>query len=156
MADWKELDDLLKQEQQQQQAHANTVQQQRNAAEQNKQKAIGFVNDIALPAFRELEKGFKERNLPAHIERGEEGTSIRITVQRQGEGMTELKPFTYAIEVSYSANGIKPEVVSSVGRWSPQKVDRKLTASEIRIPIEKEDIIKDCLRAFVKTFALPA
>ena len=157
MKDWeKELDELLQQDQQQQEKQGKAVQQQRNAAEQSRKKAIEFVSIVVLPAFAELEKGLQDRNMLAQIERGQEGTSILITVQRQGEGATGLKSFQYAIDVSYNAAGIMPEVVSSVGRWPIEKVDRTLTASEIGIPIEKEDIIKDFMRAYRKTFALSA
>jgi hypothetical protein len=157
MKDWKEdLGEWLRQDQQQREEQARAAEQERDAVEQNRLKAIKFVDDVVVPAFAELEKGLPDLGMIAHDEKREKGTSILITVQRQGEGVTELKSFQYAINVSYDANGITPEVVTPGPKRPLQKVDQTLTASDIVIPIEKEDIIKDFMRAYRKTFALPA
>jgi len=153
MDDWKkQLDELLKQEQEQEEAQGKAVQQQKNAAEQNRKKAIEFVNDIVLPAFRELERGFQDRGLPARTDRENTGTSILIEVRRQGEGVAELKAFQYAINVSYDAFGIRPEVACSIGKWPIEKHCRTTNAGEIKA----SDIINDFLQAYSKTFSRPA
>jgi hypothetical protein len=157
MKDWKEdLAEWLRQDQRQREEQARAAEQQRDAVEQNRRKAIEFVDGVVVPAFAELEKGLPDLAMIAHVERGEKGTSILITVQRLGEGVTEGKSFQYAINASYDANGITPEVVTPGPQRTLQKVDQTLTASDIVIPIEKADIIEDFMRAFKKTFSFAA
>ena len=150
MEDWKEeLDELLQQEQQQRESRERGVQQRKNATEQNRKKAIDFVNDVCLRAFRELEKGFQERTIPVELHVEPTGSSISIQVGRQGEEGTEIRQFQYVVNVSSSASGIEQEVVTSGGKHRIQKAARTLSVDEIT----KDDVIRDFMQAYKRTFS---
>jgi hypothetical protein len=150
MKDWKEeLDELLQQDRQQREDREEGVRQRRNATEQNRKKAIDFVNDVCLRGFRELEKEFQERDMPVELHTEPPGSSISIQVGRQGQEAAEIKQFQYAMNVSSNASGIEPEVVTSAGKRRIQKGDRPLSVGEIT----KEDVIRDFMQAYRTTFS---
>jgi len=152
MKDWKEeLDELLQQERQQREDREEGVQQRRNATEQNRKKAIDFVNDVCLRAFRELEKEFQERTMPVELHTEPTGSSISIQVGRQGQEAAEIKQFQYVMNVGSNASGIEPEVVTSVGKRRIQKGTRPLGVGEIT----KDDVIRDFMQAYRTTFSFP-
>jgi len=151
MEDWKrELDELLKRERQQREERERGLQQRKNATEQNRKKAIEFIKATVLPAFKELEKGFQERDMYVHSQIDDKtGTSMSIEVRRQGEGVTEPMQFQYEIDVVHDASRIVPEGVIAGVRHRIKTADHELSIDEIT----KEDVIRDFMEAYKGTFS---
>jgi hypothetical protein len=150
MKDWKEeLNELLQQERQEREDREKGVQQRRSATEQNRKKAIDFVGDVCLRAFRELEQEFQARTMPVELHTEPMASSISIQVGRQGREAAEIKQFRYGMNISSNASGIEPEVVTSAGKRRIQKGDRPLGVGEIT----KDDVIRDFMQAYRTTFS---
>ena len=150
MEDWeKRLDELLQAEERLRKEQAKGSRQQKDATEQNRHTAVEFISSKALPAIRELENGFRKRGLLAHSERDMvTGTSILLTVDRCGEGTTDVKRFQYAVYAYYDAPSVRIEVVTSFGRHNIRKANRVLGLDEIG----KKDVIDDFMKTYEGTF----
>ncbi len=150
MEDWeKRLDDLLQGQERLREEQAKGSEQLRDATEENRRRAIEFISSKALPAFRELEKGFQKRGFVAHSERDMvTGASILLTINGQGEGAADPRPFQYAIYAYYNAPGVRIEAVTSYGRHNLRKANRVLSVDEIG----KNDVIDDFMTAYEGTF----
>jgi len=150
MEDWeKRLDDLLQAEERLREEQAKGSRQQKDATEQNRHTAVEFISSKALPAIRELENGFRKRGLLAHSERDMvTGTSILLTVDRRGEGATDLKRFQYAIYAYDNTSDVRIEVVTPYGRHNIRRANRVLGIEEI----SKNDVIDDFMAAYEGTF----
>ena len=150
MADWeKRLDDLLQGEERLREEQAKGSQPRKDAREEDRRKAVDFIGSKVLPAFRELEKGFQKRGFVAHSERDMvTGTSILLTIDRQGDAATDLRRFQYAIYAYDDAPGVRVEAVTPYGRHNIRKANRVLGVDEIG----KNDVIDDFMAAYEGTF----
>jgi hypothetical protein len=158
-ADWKdELDELLRQEARGRKDQAKELEVDNKAKEANKQEAIKFVNGTCLQAFREIEKGFQERNMSAHVVIEPAGTKISITIERHGAEPAEKMQFKYEIDVFCDAVEPRPEVTwQNTGHKPllsgvPYAIRRDGRVLDIDA-ITKEDIIGDFRKAYKRTFS---
>jgi hypothetical protein len=158
MEGWeKEVESLLRGELQQREDRSSKAQQEREAKEENRKKAIAFIQGVALRALKTLENGLQKQNLVARVRIGDDGTSIAIAVERQGERTKETKRFEYVICAIYTASEVTTKVVdiskplvrsTHISDAGIQREGRTLSIDEIT----ENDIIKDFMEAFSSTF----
>ena len=158
MEDWeKEVESLLRGEQQQREDRSSKAQRERETKEENRKKAIAFIQGVALRALKTLESGLQKRNLAARVRIADDGTSTAIAIERQGERTKETKRFEYVICAIYTASEVTTKVIdislphirtTHISDAGIQRDGRTLNIDEIT----EDDIIKDFMEAFSSTF----
>jgi len=87
-----------------------------NAIEDNRQKAILFTENVAVPAFEKAKRVLEGKlNMSAWYEAPEEDTFIKMEVKAKDEGNTKDQKFQYLVDMEYTSSTVTPYAKCSSG-----------------------------------------
>lgn len=153
MEDWKkELEDLLKNRQQEKQEQKKKSKVDDAAIEARKEESLSFITDTVIAAFTDLKTVFEKHEMNVSVEQGDFSAVITIRPGQARQMLTgERKEFLYSIWISFGPTSATPIVAcSSMDRHNITRNNQPLEINNI----DKEDIVKDFMKAYKKQAAL--
>lgn len=149
MEDWKkELEDLFKTKQQQKEEQKEKRKEDDAASKAQEEEAISFITHTVIAAFTELKAEFEKHEMTVSVEQGDVSALLTLRSGQVRQMLTgELKEFQYSIYVSFGPASATPIVAcSSMNRHNITRNNKPLEITNI----DKEDIIKDFMKAYRK------
>ena len=152
MEDWKiELEDLLeiRQQEKQEQKKSNVDDA---AIEARKEESLSFITDTVIAAFTDLKTVFEKHEMIVSVDPGDFSALMTVRPGRARQMLTgEGKEFLYSIWVSFGPTSATPIVAcSSIDEHNITRNNQPLEINNI----DKEDIVKDFMKAYKKHAAL--
>ena len=153
MEDWKkELEDLLKNRQQEKQEQKKKSNVDDAAIEARKEESLSFITDTVIAAFTDLKTVFEKHEMIVSVDPGDFSALMTIRPGRARQMLTgERKEFLYSIWISFGPTSATPIVAcSSIDEHNITRNNQPLEINNI----DKEDIVKDFMKAYKKHAAL--
>ena len=152
MEDWKkELEDLLKiKHQQKEEQKKSNVDD--TAIEARKEESLSFISDTVIAAFKDLKTEFEKHEMNVSVEQGDFSAVMTIRPGQARQMLTgERKEFLYSIWINFGPTSATPIVAcSSIDEHNITRNNQPLEINNI----DKEDIVKDFMKAYKKHAAL--
>ena len=149
MENWKkELEDLFKTRQQREKEQKQKRKEQDAATEARKKESISFITNTVIAAFTELKAELEKHDMTVSIEQGDVSALMAVRSGQLRQILSgERQEFQYSVYVSYGPTSATPIVAcSSMDRHNITRNKQPLDIANIN----KEDIIKDFMKAYKK------
>ncbi len=153
MEDWKkELEDLLKTRHQDKEDQQEKILVEDAATEALKEESLSFITDTVIAAFTDLKTVFEKHEMNVSVDPGDFSALMTVRPGRARQMLTgERKEFLYSIWISFGPTSATPIVAcSSIDEHNITRNNQPLEINNI----DKEDIVKDFMKAYKKHAAL--